>query len=124
MQRTCLFPGTFDPITRGHLDVIARAEKLFDRLIVAVGRNPEKSELFPIAERITIIESLLAEHKSVSVEAYEGLFLVAAGDSVSEVLVSRETRIDQPVNTEDFAAAIETAESQSRFVVVADGRDR
>ena len=54
------------------------------------------------------------------VEAYEGLFLVAAGDSISDVLTSRETRIDKPVDTDDFAAAIETAESQSRFVVVAD----
>jgi pantetheine-phosphate adenylyltransferase len=72
-EKIAIFPGTFDPITRGHLDVIARAEKLFDKLIVAVGRNPEKSELFPINERITIIESLLADHKNVSVEAYEGL---------------------------------------------------
>ncbi len=54
------------------------------------------------------------------VEAYEGLFLIAAGDSVTEVLVSRETRVDQHVDIEDYAAAIETAESQSRFVVVAD----
>lgn len=54
------------------------------------------------------------------VEAYEGLFLIAAGDSVSDVLFSRETRVDRPIDTEDFATAIETAESQSRFVVVAD----
>lgn len=54
------------------------------------------------------------------VEAYEGLFLVAAGDNVEQVLMSRETQIDKPIDTEDFAAAIETAESQSRFVVVAD----
>ena len=54
------------------------------------------------------------------VEAYEGLFLIAAGDSVEEVLVSRETRVDLEVDTEDFAAAIETAESQARFVVVSD----
>ena len=54
------------------------------------------------------------------VEAYEGLFLIAAGDSVSEVLVSRETRVDRPIDTTDFATAIETAESQSRFVVVVD----
>lgn len=54
------------------------------------------------------------------VEAYEGLFLIAAGDRVSDVLMSRETRIDQVVDTTDFATAIETAESQSRFVVVAD----
>ena len=54
------------------------------------------------------------------VEAYEGLFLIAAGDSVSDVLIARETRVDRPIDTEDFATAIETAESQSRFVVVAD----
>jgi hypothetical protein len=54
------------------------------------------------------------------VEAYEGLFLIAAGDSVSDVLRSRETRVDLKIDTEDFAAAIQTAESQSRFVVVAD----
>lgn len=54
------------------------------------------------------------------VEAYEGLFLVAAGDTVSQVLMGRETRIDISVNMQDFAAALETAESQSRFVVVAD----
>ena len=78
-------------------------------------------------------EALLAQVRSIHseseldalqdylpVEAYEGLFLIAAGDSVSEILVSRETRVDRPVDTEDFATAIETAESQSRFVVVAD----
>ena len=54
------------------------------------------------------------------VEAYEGLFLIAAGDTVNEVLVSRETRLDKKIDTEDFATAIDTAESQSRFVVVAD----
>jgi superfamily I DNA/RNA helicase len=54
------------------------------------------------------------------VEAYEGLFLVAAGDTVSQVLYSRETRVDRQIDTEDFAAALATPESQSRFVVVSD----
>lgn len=54
------------------------------------------------------------------VEAYEGLFLIAAGDTVSEVLAARETRIDKEIDTEDFAAALETAESQARFVVIDD----
>ncbi|CAI06269.1 similar to DNA helicase UvrD [Aromatoleum aromaticum EbN1] len=54
------------------------------------------------------------------VEAYEGLFLVAAGDTVAQVLGARETRVDQKVNTDDFAGAIETPESQARFIVVAD----
>src|SRR5207342_2132215 len=51
-------------------------------------------------------------------EGYEGLFLVAAGDSVSQVLNARETRVDRNVNTSDFAAALATPESQSRFVIV------
>jgi hypothetical protein len=57
---------------------------------------------------------------SLPVEAYEGLFLIAAGDSVSDILMSRETRVDRQIDVEDFATAIETAESQSRFIVVAD----
>jgi UvrD/REP helicase N-terminal domain/UvrD-like helicase C-terminal domain len=52
------------------------------------------------------------------IEAYEGLFLVAAGDTVSQVLSARETQVDRPIDTEDFARSVETAESQSRFVVV------
>lgn len=61
-----------------------------------------------------------ALQRYLPVEAYEGLFLIAAGDSVSEVLMSRETRVDKPIDIDDFATAIETAESQARFVVVAD----
>lgn len=57
---------------------------------------------------------------SLPVEAYEGLFLIAAGDSVAQVLTARETRVDRAINTDDFAAALSTPESQSRFVVVDD----
>jgi superfamily I DNA/RNA helicase len=58
--------------------------------------------------------------ESLPVEAYEGLFLLAAGDTVAQVLSSRETRVDKTINTEDFAAALSTPESQSRFVIVDD----
>ena len=58
--------------------------------------------------------------ESLPVEAYEGLFLLAAGDNVAQVLSSRETRVDRTINTEDFAAALSTPESQSRFVIVDD----
>jgi hypothetical protein len=77
-------------------------------------------------EMIAQVRSIQSEleldalQKYLPVEAYEGLFLIAAGDTVSEILMARETRVDQSVNTDDFASAIETAESQSRFVVVAD----
>jgi len=71
--RIAVFPGQFDPITNGHLDVIHRGIELFDRLIVAVGNNPEKKELFPQDERVEIIRDLVKEWEGVSVESYSGL---------------------------------------------------
>ncbi|MFI4860443.1 MAG: pantetheine-phosphate adenylyltransferase [Phycisphaerales bacterium JB063] len=70
-----LFPGTFDPITNGHLDVIRRGQRLFDRLIVAVGTNPAKRAIFTIEERLEMIGELIAEQcePHVEVAAYEGL---------------------------------------------------
>lgn len=75
-----MFPGSFDPISYGHLDVIARGRKLFDKVVVAVGRNPGKDPLFSQAERVKMIERLVAEivkrepaQAEVSVEAFDGL---------------------------------------------------
>ncbi len=72
-SKIAVFPGTFDPPTLGHIDIIHRGYKLFDHLIVAIGRNPEKSELFPVARRLELIRGLVADLPTVSVEAYEGL---------------------------------------------------
>lgn len=68
-----VFPGQFDPITNGHLDVIRRGAPLFDELIVAVGINPEKRELFTLDERVRIIRTLLKDVPGVRVEKYSGL---------------------------------------------------
>ena len=57
--KIAIFPGTFDPITNGHLDVIARGESLFDKLIVAIGHNPAKRELFTLDERREMITELV-----------------------------------------------------------------
>src|SRR5688500_6429142 len=73
VHRIAVFPGQFDPITNGHLDVIRRGTRLFDELIVAVGINPEKRELFGIDERVEIIQELLKNTKGVRVERYTGL---------------------------------------------------
>jgi pantetheine-phosphate adenylyltransferase len=71
--RIAVFPGQFDPITNGHLDVIERGRRLFDQLIVAVGINPEKRELFSLDERVEMITSLLGQTDGVRVEQYTGL---------------------------------------------------
>jgi pantetheine-phosphate adenylyltransferase len=71
--RTAVFPGQFDPITKGHLDVISRGVKLFDQLIVAVGINPDKREMFSVDERVEMIRSLVKRLPGVRVEKYTSL---------------------------------------------------
>jgi pantetheine-phosphate adenylyltransferase len=68
-----VFPGQFDPITNGHLDVIRRGVRLFDELIVAVGINPEKREFFTLEERVQMIRQLLSDTPGVRVQSYSGL---------------------------------------------------
>jgi len=68
-----VFPGQFDPITNGHLDVIKRGMRLFDQLIVAVGVNPDKTELFTLDERVEMIGDLIKPVIGARVEKYEGL---------------------------------------------------
>jgi pantetheine-phosphate adenylyltransferase len=72
-NKVAIFPGTFDPLTLGHLDIIDRGRKLFDHLIVAIGINPAKEHLFPVNERLSLVRALTRKFPDVSVEAYEGL---------------------------------------------------
>lgn len=73
MDRTAVFPGSFDPITKGHYDVICRAAELFDHIIVAVGVNSNKSYMFSLEQRMNWIRSTFEKHKNISVDSYEGL---------------------------------------------------
>lgn len=82
-----VFPGTFDPITNGHLDVIERAGRIFGKLVVAVGRNPEKSEVFTQDERVAMIEELVANSENVSVASYEGLTIDFVRSVKADVIV-------------------------------------
>lgn len=91
--------------------------ELSDRELMSLG---VPQEMIGQVRAITSEASLDAMQPSLPVEAYEGLFLVVAGDTVSQILTARETRVDQVIDTEDFAASLETPEAQSRFVVVAD----
>ncbi|HZZ43634.1 MAG TPA: pantetheine-phosphate adenylyltransferase [Tepidisphaeraceae bacterium] len=72
-RHIAVFPGQFDPITNGHLDVIRRGSLLFDQLIVAVGVNPDKREMFPLAERVEMIQELVSDLPSTRVMSYAGL---------------------------------------------------
>lgn len=73
MSRTCIYPGTFDPITYGHLDVIARASRLFDHIVVAVAENPGKSPLLTADERVHLIEGNLTPYPNVRATKFSGL---------------------------------------------------
>ncbi len=73
MSKIAVFPGSFDPITKGHENVIKRAIPLFDQIIVAIGENAEKKSYFHISERIKWIETVFAEDETVTVEKYQGL---------------------------------------------------
>lgn len=68
-----VFPGQFDPITNGHVDVIRRGRRLFDELIIGVGVNPEKRELFTLEQRIGMIQEILKDEPGVKVQKYTGL---------------------------------------------------
>ncbi len=73
MHKTAVFPGSFDPITLGHENIVKRALPLFDHIIIAIGKNSEKKNLFSLENRINWLREVFAEHPKVSVEAYSGL---------------------------------------------------
>lgn len=72
-MRTAICPGSFDPVTNGHLDIIGRASLLFDRVIVAVSRNPVKDPLFSIQERVEMLKEVILPYPNVEVDSFEGL---------------------------------------------------
>jgi len=70
---TAIYPGSFDPPTNGHLDLIERGSKIFDELVVAILRNPDKDPLFSLGERRRMLEALTAEFHNVRVDTFDGL---------------------------------------------------
>lgn len=70
-----IYPGSFDPLTNGHLDLIERGAKIFDELIVAILRNPEKDALFSLEERLEMIRAMTAQRENVRVDSFDGLMV-------------------------------------------------
>jgi pantetheine-phosphate adenylyltransferase len=73
MKKVAIFPGSFDPITIGHVDIVKRALPLFDEIIIAIGVNSQKQSLFTLEKRIEWIEKVFKGQKNIRVESYEGL---------------------------------------------------
>jgi pantetheine-phosphate adenylyltransferase len=73
MMNTVVFTGAFDPVTLGHLDVIRRGSRLFEKLVVAIGVNPNKQALFTVEERVQLARLVVEPFENVSVQAFEGL---------------------------------------------------
>jgi pantetheine-phosphate adenylyltransferase len=70
-----IYPGSFDPLTNGHLDLVQRAAKLFDRVIVAVAKNEEKKPLFSLVERVDLVQKSIGHLPNVSAEPFDGLLV-------------------------------------------------
>ncbi len=73
MMRTVLYPGTFDPVTNGHIDIIERARELFDSIVVTVAINLGKKPLFSVEERVMMLKESLKQYDNVSVDSFDGL---------------------------------------------------
>lgn len=87
-MKTAVYPGTFDPVTNGHIDIIERALKLFDRLYVVVGDNPQKAPTFTAKERIVMLKEALKKHSSrIDVEHFDGLLLNYVKKKKSNVVI-------------------------------------
>ena len=75
MTRKAIYPGTFDPVTNGHLDVIKRGSVIFDTLVVSVGCNPLKDALFSVKERMEMIREYVKDLKNVEVDSFNGMLV-------------------------------------------------
>lgn len=82
-----VYPGSFDPITYGHLDIIERTLKIFDKVIVAVARNSEKSSLFSIDERVALIREVLGANPRVEVDTFGGLLVNYVRSREAKVII-------------------------------------
>jgi len=87
MKTIAVYPGTFDPITYGHIDVIDRASEIFDRVIVLVARNTSKSPMFSADERLKLVKLTVGKYKNVIVDSFDGLLVDYAREKRATVLV-------------------------------------
>ena len=82
-----IYPGSFDPLTNGHLDLIERGSKIFEELVVALLRNPEKDPLFTVGERREMLEEMVRPFPNVRIDVFEGLLVEYAAQKKAKVLL-------------------------------------
>lgn len=86
-MRICIYPGTFDPVTNGHLDVVSRAARIFDKVVIGVALNKDKKPLFTAEERLRMIEENLAPWPNVTATIFQGLLMDFAREANAVALV-------------------------------------
>ena len=85
--RIAIYPGTFDPITNGHLSILSRALKIFDKLVIAILNNPNKLPLFSIEERVEMIKEVLKSKPNIEIDYYDGLLVDYAVQKEANVII-------------------------------------
>ncbi len=86
-ERVAIYPGSFDPLTNGHVDIISRGARMFDRIIVAILHNQEKSPLFSVQERVETAREVFADEPKVAVASFDGLLVDFARQQGAQVIV-------------------------------------
>ena len=86
-MRIAIYPGSFDPMTNGHLDVVQRAAKLFDRVIIAVAKNEGKHPTFTHAERLALVKKAVADLPNVAADSFDGLLVEYVADKKAQAIV-------------------------------------
>ena len=87
MSTLAVYPGSFDPLTNGHVDIISRGARLFDRIVVAILMNAEKAPLFTMAERVEIAREVFRQHAKVEVDTFDGLLVDYVERRKAQVIV-------------------------------------
>ena len=112
MTLTALCPGTFDPVTNGHLDIVERAARLFDRVVVAVVENPSKEPMFSLEERRQMLKESLSHLENVEVDSFSGLLVDYARDRGVSMIVKGIRAIS------DFDFELQMAQMNTRLAEV------
>ncbi|MBS4030951.1 MAG: pantetheine-phosphate adenylyltransferase [Clostridiales bacterium] len=86
-MKIAIYPGSFDPVTNGHKDIIDRASRVFDKVIVSVLENPRKQPLFSIGERVEMLKMIVTSYPNVEVDSFEGLLIDYAKQKNSSIVV-------------------------------------